>query len=100
MRRWVDVQRADQVRGVWQAQAPVRRVDVRTVGEYVQEWITQHPLARPGTKELYAGLLRTCIVEVLGEVPVTDLTAEDVRGWHFELGERFAPDAERRRWRR
>ena len=67
------------------------------MGEYVQEWITQHPSARPGTKELYAGLLRTCIVEDLGEVQVTDLTAEEVRRWHFELGERLAADAERRR---
>ena len=67
------------------------------MGEYVQEWITRHPSARPGTKELYAGLLRTCIVEDLGRVPVADLTAEHVRRWHFELGERLAADAERRR---
>jgi integrase len=72
-------------------------VDVRSVGEYVEEWITRHPSARPGTKELYAGLLRTCIVEDLGPVPVTDLTAERVRQWHFELGERLAADADRRR---
>jgi integrase len=100
---WVDLQRADQVRGLWQAPASTpalalaRRVEVRTVGEYVQEWITRHPSARPGTKELYAGLLRTCLVEDLGRVPVTDLTAEMVRRWHFELGERLAADAARRR---
>ena len=92
---WLEVQRADQVRGLWRAPAP--RVDVRSVGEYVQEWITRHPSARPGTKELYAGLLRTCIVEDLGRVPVTDLTAERVRQWHFELGERLATDADLRR---
>lgn len=45
-------------------------------GDYVQEWISQHPLARPGTKELYAGLLRTGIVEDLGKVALVDLTAE------------------------
>jgi len=67
------------------------------VGEYVHAWITQHPSARPGTKELYAGLLRTCITEELARVPVTDLTAEQVRRWHFELGERLAADAEKRR---
>jgi len=100
---WVDLQRADQVRGMWQvpgsapAVAPARQAEVRTVGEYVQEWIAQHPSARPGTKELYAGLLRTCIGEDLGRVPLTDLTAERVRQWHFELGERLAADADRRR---
>jgi len=72
-------------------------MDVRTVGDYVQEWITRHPSARPGTKELYAGLLRTCITEDLGRVPVTDLTAERVRRWHFELGQRLAADADARR---
>ena len=92
---WVELQRADQVRGLWQPSA--RQVDVRTVGEYIEEWITQHPSARPGTKELYAGLLRTCIVEGLGRVPVTHLSAEQVRQWHFELGERLAADADRRR---
>jgi len=92
---WLDVQRADQVRGLWRAPAP--RVDARSVGEYVQEWITRHPSARPGTKELYSGLLRTCIVEDLGRVPVMDLTAERVREWHFELGERLAADADGRR---
>jgi integrase len=94
---WVDLQRADQVRGLWQAQAPVRRVEVRTVGEYLQQWITQHPSARPGTKELYVGLLRTCIVDDLGLVALADLTAEMVRGWHFDMGERLAADADRRR---
>lgn len=83
---WVDLQRADQVRGMWQvpAPAPARWVDVWTVGEYVQEWITQHPSARPGTKELYTGLLRTCIVEdrdAAGPVePEYDMRARAGRG--------------------
>jgi integrase len=33
----------------------------------------------------------------LGRVPLADLTAERVRRWHFELGERLAADADRRR---
>jgi len=92
---WVDVQRTDLVRGVWKA--PVRRGLSPSVGEYVGRWITEHPTARNSTKELYAGLLRTCIVPGLGRVPITELTAARVRRWHFELGERLAADAEHRR---
>ena len=91
---WLDVQRADQVRGVWKA--PERRGVAPTVGEYVGAWIAQHPSARPGTKELYAGLLRTCIADELGRVSLRALTATRVRRWHFELGERLAADAQRR----
>jgi len=92
---WVDVQRADMVRGVWKA--PARRTASPSVGEYVGRWITEHPSARSSTKELYAGLRRTCIVPDLGRVRIAELTPERVRRWHFELGERLAADAGSRR---
>ncbi|MGZ4590147.1 MAG: tyrosine-type recombinase/integrase, partial [Actinomycetes bacterium] len=92
---WVDVQRADQVRGLWKP--PARRRGSATVGEYLEKWIVQHPSARSSTKELYAGLLRTCIAPDLGRCPLAELTPARVRGWHFELGERLAAAADRRR---
>lgn len=92
---WVDLQRADQVRAVWKA--PPRRGSSPMVGEYVDRWITEHPSARASTKELYSSLLRTCISPTLGRVPVTKLTPERVRRWHYELGERLAADAAARR---
>jgi hypothetical protein len=92
---WVDVQRADQVRGQWKR--PARRRESATVGDYVRQWIVQHPSARSSTKELYAGLLRTCIAPDLGRCPLAELTPERVRDWHFELGERLAAAADRRR---
>ena len=92
---WVDLQHADLVRGTWQA--PVRPSASPTVGAYVGEWIEQHPTARESTKELYRGLLRTCIAPGLGPVAVSRLTPAAVRGWHHQLGERLAADAERRR---
>jgi integrase len=92
---WVDVQHADLVRGTWQA--PVRPSASPTVEAYLAEWIEQHPTARASTKELYRGLLRTCIAPGLGSAAVSRLTAAAVRRWHHQLGERLAADAERRR---
>ena len=73
---WVDLQHADQVRGVWKA--PARRGASPTVGEYVARWITEHPSAKSSTEEMYFGLLRTCIAPTLGRVPLPELTSERV----------------------
>ena len=62
--RWVDVQHADLVRGTWQA--PVKPSASPSVAAYVARWIEEHPTARDSTKELYRGLLRTCIAPTLG----------------------------------
>ena len=68
-----------------------------TVGAYVGQRIEQHPTARASTKELYRGLLRTCLAPTLGRAAVSRLTAAAVRRWHHDLGQRLAADAEARR---
>lgn len=93
--RWVDVQHADLLRGTWQA--PVKPSASPSVGAYVTRWIEEHPTARESTKELYRGLLRTCITPTLGRSAVGSLSPAAVRCWHHQLGERLAADAERRR---
>jgi hypothetical protein len=92
--RWVDVQHADLVRGTWQA--PVKPSASPSVAVYVAQWIEEHPTARESTKELYRGLLRTCITPTLGRSAVGSLSPAAVRRWHHRLGERLAVDAERR----
>ena len=92
--RWVDVQHADLVRGTWQA--PIKASASPSVAVYVARWIEEHPTARQSTKELYRGLLRTCITPTLGRASVAGLTPAAVRRWHHGLGERLAADAERR----
>lgn len=93
--RWVDVQHADLVRGLWQA--PPRRAGSPTVAVYVGAWIEEHPTARESTKELYRGLLRTCIIPFLGRAAVGMLSPAAVRRWHHQVGEHLASDAERAR---
>jgi integrase len=90
---WVDVQHADLVRGSWRA--PVKPSASPSVAAYVARWIEEHPTARESTKELYRGLLRTCITPTLGRSSVSGLTPAAVRRWHHQLGERLAADAER-----
>lgn len=92
---WVDVQHADLVRGTWKA--PVKASASPSVAGYVAGWIEEHPTARESTKELYRGLLRTCIAPTLGRSSVSGLTPAAVRRWHHALGERLAADAEHRR---
>jgi len=92
---WLDLQHADLVRGSWQA--PVRPSASPSVATYVEQWIEEHPTARDSTKELYRGLLRTCITPTLGRTGVSSLSTALVRRWHHQLGERLAADAERRR---
>ncbi|MCZ3387303.1 MAG: site-specific integrase [Actinomycetia bacterium] len=92
---WVDVQHADLVRGAWKA--PLKRSASPSVSAYVEQWIVEHPNARESTKELYRGLLQTCITPTLGRAGVGSLTAASVRLWHHQLGERLAADAEHRR---
>ena len=92
--RWVDVQHADLVRGTWQA--PVKPSASPSIAVYVARWIEEHPTARESTKELYRGLMRTCIAPTLGRAAVGSLSPAAVRRWHHQLGERLASDAERR----
>jgi len=92
---WVDVQRTDIARGVWKP--PARRGSTPTVGRYVEQWISAHPTARASTQELYASVLRTCLVPSLDRIPLPELTPQRVRRWRYVLGERLASDAERRR---
>lgn len=92
---WIDAQHADLVRGTWQA--PVKPSASESVAAYVTRWITEHPSARESTKELYRGLLRTCIAPMLGQVAVSRVTPAVVRRWHHALGEQLAADAHARR---
>jgi integrase len=90
----VDVQHADLVRGTWQA--PVKPSASPSVAGYLARWIEEHPTARESTKELYRGLLRTCIAPTLGRAGVGSLSPSAVRRWHYQLGKRLAADAEKR----
>jgi integrase len=86
------VQHADLVRGTWAA--PVKASSSPSIAAYVAGWIEEHPTARESTKELYRGLLRTCVTPTLGRTAVSRLTPAAVRRWHYHLGVRLAVDAE------
>lgn len=91
---WVDLQRADMVRGVWRAPRIVRE----TVEEYVARWIKEHPTAKASTRELYSSVLRSCIApEPVGKIALSELRPDDVRAWFHALGVRLERQAVARR---
>lgn len=63
-----------------------------TVQEFTDRWLAQRDLA-VRTREHYTQLLRHHVYPTLGEVPITTLTAADVRTWHASLGAATGPTA-------
>jgi hypothetical protein len=53
----VDLQHADLVRGGVEGTGAAGCI--ADGGEYVARWITEHPLAKSSTKQMYRGLRRT-----------------------------------------
>ena len=72
---------ADLARGAW--------VDPRagrvTLAEYSRRWLALRTDLRPGTRELYASLLKLHIRPVLGTVEIARITPSMVRSWYAEL---------------
>ncbi|MCZ3388068.1 MAG: hypothetical protein LH645_02855 [Actinomycetia bacterium] len=88
---WVDVRHADLIRGAWWAR--LKRSASPSITTYVGVWMEEYPTAREWAKELYRGLLRTCITPTLGQIAVGSLSLAAVRRRHHRLGERRVADA-------
>ena len=74
--------RADLIRGTWQA--PQARTRPLTFAEYARPWLADRQL-RPRTSDHYEHLLDEHLLPAFGAVPLTDITADMVRGWHARL---------------
>jgi integrase len=61
-----------------------RQAHELTLGEYADEWIT-HRDVKPRTREGYRALLANHIKPTLGDTPIGELTAPEVRTWYAEL---------------
>jgi hypothetical protein len=68
-------EKTDQVRGAW---VDPRR-GVVTLAEWSERWLTQRPLLRPRTRELYQGLLANHILPVLGDMELSKISPSEVR---------------------
>lgn len=83
-RAWLSLQQSDIIRKAWQppdTHAPkVRRT---TFGEYADRWLKLRDL-KPRTREHYEKLLREQL-KPLRSLPLTSITAEDIRNWYAAL---------------
>ena len=55
-----------------------------TFGQYAERWITEREL-KPRTRAHYQSLLAHQILPRFGEVPLREITSEEVRTWHASL---------------
>jgi integrase len=62
-----------------------REAETLTLADYAQEWIT-HRDVKQRTREGYRALLANHIKPTLGDTPIGELTALNVRAWYAQLG--------------
>ncbi len=56
-----------------------------TLAEYAARWMSERPLLRERSRELYEGLLRLHVLPTLGAIPLRDIKPAVVRSWHASL---------------
>ncbi|MGV0796054.1 tyrosine-type recombinase/integrase [Mycolicibacterium elephantis] len=85
-RAWLALQHADIVRKIWEpptaAPSPRRKL---TLAAYAEQWLAHRDL-KDRTREHYRKLLDAQILPPLGALPLTSITADDVRRWHSAMG--------------
>ncbi|MCE3555443.1 site-specific integrase [Pseudonocardia sp. RS11V-5] len=88
---WLSLRHSEILRKDWLPPA-APKTKPATVREFTDGWLAQRDL-EVRTREHYQQLLRDHMYPSLGEVPMTNLTAADVRAWHAALGATTGPTA-------
>jgi integrase len=88
-RQFLATVQADLVRGTWLPPVEKESATFFTLAEYAEQWLPNRlvggkPL-KDKTRQHYRRLLDHHILPALGDMPLSDITADDVRAWHAEL---------------
>lgn len=90
-RAWLSLRQSEIIRKAWTPpeadEAPVPKL---ALAAYAETWL-EHRDLKPRTREHYRELLDDKILPKLGPLPLASITADDVRGWHTELGKDGTP---------
>jgi integrase len=78
-RTWASIQA-----GTWSAPGPPQPGGPLTLAAYALEWLAERDLS-PSTRRLYRGTLDRQVLPALGDRPLADITAAEVRAWHAGL---------------
>ncbi len=80
---WLSTRQTEISRGRWRR--PGSEPRSLTFGAYSATWLSDRDL-KPRTRELYAGLLERRILPTFADVPLSTITAPQVRRWHADQG--------------
>jgi integrase len=87
-RSWLSLRHAEVIRKAWVPpeadEMPLPRL---TFEDYATTWMGQRDL-KDRTREHYEKLLANHLVPRFGALPITSITADDVRAWHAKMGTR------------
>ncbi|MHB1711844.1 MAG: tyrosine-type recombinase/integrase [Acidimicrobiales bacterium] len=87
--RWLTLTEARLLQGTWIA--PERRQE--TVGQWAERWIASRTGLAVRTIELYRWLLDRHILPDLSEIPLGDVSPEDVRTWYVGIASKHPTTA-------
>lgn len=85
-RGWLSLRQSEIIRVAWvPPEADEKPLPKLTFQDYSKTWMAQRDL-KDRTREHYEKLLEDHIVPTFGALPITSITADDVRAWHAKLG--------------
>lgn len=85
-RGWLSLRQSEIIRRAWvPPEADEKPLPKLTFQGYSKTWMAQRDL-KDRTREHYEKLLEDHIVPTFGALPITSITADDVRAWHAKLG--------------
>ena len=84
-RGWLSLRQAEIITKAWTPPEALPKVTRTTFGDYATEWMARREL-KTRTREHYQALLDQHLAEPFGSLPLTSITADDVRAWHAKFG--------------
>jgi|SRR5271166_1362496 len=85
-RGWLALRQADIIKGQWMPPGGAQRPRPRlSFAAYANTWLEARHL-KTRTREHYRMLLDDHLIPAFGTMPITSITADDVRAWHASMG--------------
>ncbi|OBB48412.1 site-specific integrase [Mycobacterium sp. 852002-51961_SCH5331710] len=83
-RSWLSLRQAEIVRNAWRP-PDEPKITRQTFAAYADEWMGRRDL-KDRTRDHYDKLLDRHLLPAFGTLPLTSITADDVRGWYARMG--------------
>lgn len=85
-RGWLSLRQSEIIRGIWMPPGTAERPKPRLPFEtYATRWLADRDL-KTRTREHYEMILEVHLVPAFGAMPLTAITADDIRAWHAKFG--------------